>query len=108
MLSVRESKDEIDATKLIEDGTFHILVPRFIIQMTEPDRVEILKWHIKEGDIVEPGMPMVTVEFLQDDWYLPVPPLNVLLRVVSIKASVGRVVHLYDLLTILAPVQEVD
>ena len=105
MLAVEEVTNEIEAMKRMEGGTILVLVPRLIVQMTRPDRAEILEWHVKEGDIVQPDAPMLTLDFLQDDWYLPVPPLGQVLRVVRIEASVGTIVHLGDPLIVLAPVQ---
>src|ERR1700730_8413251 len=101
MLAIKEVISEIEALKTLEDGNILILVPRLIEQMTKPDRVEILAWHVKEGDIIQPDAPMLTVDFLQDDWYLPVPPLGGSLHVVSIEASVGTIVHLDDPLIVL-------
>lgn len=108
MLAIEEAINEIEALKSMGDGNILILVPRLIPQMTKPDRAEILEWHVKEGDIVQPDAPMLTVDFLQDDWYLPVPPLGGSLRVVRIKASIGTIVHLHDPLIVLAPVQAAD
>ncbi|SRR6266536_2425071 len=106
MLAIEEVINEIEALRHMEGGNLLILVPRLIEQMTKPDRVEILEWHVKEGDIVQPDAPMLTVDFLQDDWYLPVPPLGGSLRVVRIKASVGDIVHLDDPLIVLAPIRD--
>ena len=97
--------EEIEALKNVGNGNFLILVPRLIAQMTRPDRAEVLEWYVKEGDIVQPDAPMLTLDFLQDDWYLPVPPLGGSVRVVSIKARTGDIVHLDDPLIILAPVR---
>lgn len=104
MLAVEEVSHEIKALRTLEDGTLLILVPHLIPQMTRPDRVEILEWDVQEGDIVQPDAPMLSVDFLQDDYYLPVPPLGNSLRVVKIKALVGDIVHLDDPLIILAPI----
>lgn len=104
MLAIEEVTNEIEALKHIGNGNVVILVPRLIAQMTIPDRVEILAWEVKEGDIVQPGEPMLIADFLQDDWYLPVPPLGRPLHVVKIEASVGSIVHLHDPLIVLAPV----
>lgn len=105
MLAIEEVTNGIEASRNIGNGTILILVPRLIEQMTSPDRVEVLEWHVKEGDIVQPDTPMLTVDFLGDDWYLPVPPLGDALCVVKIQAPVGTTVHLHDSLIILVPVQ---
>ena len=105
MLAVEEVIEEIEALSNIGNGNFLILVPRLIAQMTRPDRAEVLEWHVKEGDIIQPDEPMLTLDFLQDDWYLPVPPLGGSLRVVRIETQVGDIVHLHDPLIVLALVQ---
>jgi pyruvate/2-oxoglutarate dehydrogenase complex dihydrolipoamide acyltransferase (E2) component len=106
MLAVEEVTHEIEALRRMEDGTILVLVPRLIVQMTRPDRAEILEWHVKEGDIVQPDAEMVTLDFLQDDWYLPVPPVAEALRVVRIVARAGDIVHLHDPLIVFALLQQ--
>src|SRR3954467_386268 len=105
MFAVEEIMNEIEAMRRMEDGTILMLVPRLIPQMTRPDRAEILEWHVKEGDVIHPDAPMLTLDFLQDDWYLPVPPLGRDLRVVKIEALEGDIVHLHDPLIVLVPLQ---
>jgi hypothetical protein len=102
MLASKNMINEIEALKCMGNGNILILVPRLIVQMTRPDCVKILEWHIREGERVEPGAPMLTVDFLQDDWYLPIPPLGGSLRVLRIEASVGDIVHLHDPLILLS------
>jgi len=102
MLTIEEAIDEIKALRDVGNGNILILVPRLVEQMTEPDHVKVLEWHVQEGDIVQSNMPMLTVEFLQDDWYLPIPPIEGLLRVVRIVAPIGGILHLNDPLIVLA------
>jgi hypothetical protein len=48
MLAIEEVMGEIEAPKTMEDGHILILTPRLIEQMTKPDRVEVLAWHVSE------------------------------------------------------------
>jgi hypothetical protein len=105
-MTMQEVIGEVEAIKYMSDGNIHIFVPRLIEQMTKPDRVQILEWHVKEGDIVQPDTLMLTADFLQDDWYFPIPPLGNSLRVIRIEASVGDIVHLDDPLIVLKPVRD--
>jgi hypothetical protein len=106
MLAIEEVINTIEAFRHMEDGNLLILVPRLIEQMTKPDRVTILDWRVKEGDMVQPDAPMLTLDFLGDDWYLPIPPDRAY-RVVRIEATVGDIVHLDDPLIVLEPIRAI-
>jgi hypothetical protein len=94
----KERKDPIEE---LADGNVLFRVPHLIPHMTAPDRVEILAWHIREGDIVAADTLLVHFEFLGDDWYVTMPPLEYgPLRVVKIEAGSGQIVHLHDPLII--------
>ena len=114
---VLEAKEASKATKTEEiegitfgnEGKVFVSLPHLRAYMTTPDRVTVLEWRLKEGDIVTSGHDeedMVTLDFLGDDWYLPIPPLNGPMRVAKIEASVGQVIHLHDLLIVFEPVRD--
>ena len=101
----KERKEVQDPIEKQEDGKILFRVPHFIPHQTTPDRVEILAWHIKEGDIVVPDAPLVHCEFLGDDWHITMPLLEYgPLRVLKIEASCGQIVHLHDPLILWEPV----
>ena len=100
----KEPKEEKKAIETGQDGNLLFRVPHLIPHMTKPDRVTILHWHIKEGDIVNPDDLMVTFDFLGDDWHVSMPPLGPL-RVLKIEVAEGNIVHLHDPLIVLEPVQ---
>ena len=99
----KESQEEKHTIETVDDGNILFRVPHLIPHMTRPDRVEIIAWHIKEGDIVKPDDAMVTFDFLGDDWHICMPPLGPV-RVLKIIVPAGTLVHLHDPLLLLAPV----
>jgi len=101
-----EAKDGKEAIEINEDGKLIFRVFRLIPHMTKPDRVTILNWHINTGDIVHSDDLIVTFEFLGNDWYISMPPLEPL-RVLNIVVDEGSTVHLHDPLIIFEPVQSV-
>ena len=89
-------------------GTYIIRLPRLFEQMTDPDTVTILEWHVREGDIVQPDAPLVKVEALQDIYHIPLPPYRMIRvphRVVKIARAAGSTIYLHDLLIVLEPAE---
>jgi hypothetical protein len=103
-----EATNEIEGIEIGEGGKVFISLPH-LSDMTAPDRAKVLEWYIKEGDVVTQGhdeVDMILLDFLGDDWWLPIPPLNGPMRVAKIEAEVGKVIHLNDPLIVFEPVQD--
>jgi len=101
----KERREEKEPIETLANGNILFHVPHLIPHMTSPDRVEILKWHVKESDIVETSALLVHLDFLGDDWYVTMPSLeHGPLRVVKIEAAEGQIIHLHDPLIVWEPV----
>lgn len=97
----KEKKEERNPIEMLADGKMRFHVPKLVRHMTEPDRVTILQWHIKPGDIVPTGAELVHFEFLEDDWHILMPELEGgPWRMVSVEAQEGQIVHLHDALVL--------
>jgi hypothetical protein len=98
---------EDEAIKVDTKGTVFISVPRLKSYMKRPDRVQVLTWHLQEGDIVEANADereMITLDFLGNDWELPIPPFLRPMRVARIAVGAGTTIHLFDPLIVFEPV----
>jgi hypothetical protein len=101
---------EDEGVEIAPNGTVLLRLPHLISDMTTPDRVKVLEWHVQEDDVIlgndeeNDERDMVHLEFLGNDWYLPIPPFSNPMRVVRIEAEVGETIHLHDLLIVFEPV----
>jgi pyruvate/2-oxoglutarate dehydrogenase complex dihydrolipoamide acyltransferase (E2) component len=83
---------------------YSIRLPQLFQQMTEPDAVTILKWHVKEQDILRPGAPLLSTETCIGYIDIPAPPRQMMRgahRVIRIVEPEGATVYLNDLLIVL-------
>jgi hypothetical protein len=104
----KTTEEEIEGIEIGKDGKVFTCLPHLVSHMTQPDQVQVLEWYVKEGDIVTDGhqeRDMIHLDFLGDDWFLPIPPLNGPMRVVEIRAEVGKIIRLNDPLIVFEPVQ---
>ena len=85
-------------------GTYTIRLPKLFEQMTDPDAVTILKWHIKEHGILQPNAPLLLCEACIGYIDIPAPPRSMMrspLRIMRITRGEGATVYLNDLLIVL-------
>jgi hypothetical protein len=104
----RAETEQIEGIE-IKDGKVFVSLPRLVADMTPPDRVKVLDWYLREGEVVvgleEQEEQMALLEFLGDGCLLAIPPLG-RMRVVKIEAEVGKIIHLNAPLVVFERVQE--
>jgi hypothetical protein len=101
--------DKIEGIEIGEGGKVFVSLPHLRSYMTPPDQAKVLNWYIQIGDIVpgdEEERDMLLLDFLGDDWFLPIPLMRGPMRVAKIEASVGKTIHLNDPLVVFEPVQD--
>src|SRR6266851_1650102 len=86
-------------TRMIE-----IYLPKVFPTMSQPDRLTVEQWYVRENDMVQPGDLLLEVEAPVGLIDIPAPPeVTVPHRVRSIVKQVGSSVRLGDLLIVLEP-----
>jgi len=86
-------------TRMIE-----IYLPKVFPTMSQPDRLTVEQWYVRENEIVQPGDLLLEVEAPVGLIDIPAPPeVKVPHRVRSIVKQVGSSVRLGDLLIVLEP-----
>lgn len=91
-------------TQKQQAGKYTIRLPQLFQQMMEPDPVTIVKWYVKEQDILRPGAPLLKTEACIGYIDIPAPPRRMMRgphRVVRVVEPEGATVHLNDLLIVL-------
>ncbi len=87
--------------------TKEVRVPKLFPTHTIREVLVVEKWHVQEGDILQPGALMVSLETPPGFFDIPAPPeVIVPHRVTRLHVAEGREVRLNDSLITLEPVSE--
>jgi len=81
-----------------------IYLPKVFPTMSEPDKLTVEQWYVRENDIVQPGDFLLEIEAPVGLIDIPTPPeVTAPHRVVSINKLQGATIRLGDLLIVLEP-----
>jgi pyruvate/2-oxoglutarate dehydrogenase complex dihydrolipoamide acyltransferase (E2) component len=85
----------------------NVNLPQLFPTMTQKDGLTIEKWYVHEGDVIQPGDLLVSIEGPPGFFDIPTPPtMATPCRVIRIVTRQGESVHLNDLLLILQPEEQ--
>lgn len=88
-------------------ATKEVRVPKLFPTHTVREVLIVEKWHVQEGDILQPDALMVSLETPPGFFDIPVPPeVTVPHYVVRLHVAEGGEIRLNDLLITLEPVPE--
>lgn len=82
-------------------STVEVRVPKLFPTHTLREVLVVEKWHVKEGDILQPDALMVSLETPPGFFDIPAPPITVPHRVVHVHVPEAGEIHLNDLLVTL-------
>ena len=92
---------------IFEMTAIEVHVPRLFPTHTVREVLSIEKWHVQEGDIIQPNALMVSLETPPGFFDIPTPPdITVPHRVVRLHVPNGGEIRLNDPLITLEPVLE--
>lgn len=84
-----------------------VRVPKLFPTHTGREKLTIEQWFVHEGDILQPGGLMVSLEAPPGFFEIPAPPdVTVPHHVVKLHVTEGREIHLDDLLITLEPISK--
>ena len=87
--------------------TIEVRVPKLFPTHTVREELLVEKWHVQEGDILQPDALMVSLETPPGFFDIPAPPeVTVPHRVARLHVSEGGDIRLNDLLVTLEPISE--
>jgi hypothetical protein len=82
-----------------------VRVPKLFPTHTVRERLIVERWFVQEGDILQPGGLMISLEAPPGFFEIPTPPdVTVPHRVVQLHVAESGEIHLNDLLITLEPV----
>jgi len=84
-----------------------VRVPKLFPTHTAREVLIIEKWHVQEGDILQPGTLMVSLETPPGFFDIPAPPtVSIPHRVAHLHVTEGGEIRLNDPLVTLEPIHE--
>ena len=87
--------------------TIEVRVPKLFPTHTVREELLVEKWHVQEGEILQPDAPMVSLETPPGFFDIPAPPeVTVPHRVARLHVPEGGDIRLNDLLITLEPIFE--
>jgi pyruvate/2-oxoglutarate dehydrogenase complex dihydrolipoamide acyltransferase (E2) component len=87
--------------------TKEVRVPKLFPTHTIREVLVVEKWHVQEGDILQPGALMISLETPPGFFDIPAPPeVTVPHRVIRHHVAEGAEIRLNDSLITLEPVSE--
>lgn len=87
--------------------TKEVRVPKLFPTHTTREILVVEKWHVREGEILQPSALMVSLETPPGFFDIPAPPsIKVPHKVTCIHVVEGKEIRLNDLLITLEPVPE--
>jgi len=91
-------------TNGVSQTMIEVHVPKLYPTLSEKDWFTIEKWHIAEGDIVQPSQLIVSIECAPGFYNIPAPPaVTQPHRVTRIHVQAGEPTHLGELILTLEP-----
>jgi hypothetical protein len=85
--------------------SLEVRVPKLFPTHTVRETLTVERWHVREGDVLQPDALMVSLETPPGFFDIPAPPeVTVPHRVMHLHAAEGGEIRLNDLLITLEPV----